>query len=549
MFSGLLLYPVLMALGAAAPCDVAPTPPTAVAATVGGATLTLTWKASTGRPTNYLVEFGDAPGSTYLGTVDTGSDKTSFTKPLDPGIYFVRVRAANNCGGSGVSPEVRVAVDEARIGARTAPDVIVARRTAKRNTYFPTAELVKNGQIVVVYYDSPDHVSPDGRISLVRSRDQGRTWSAPTVVIDGPNDERDPNIVETARGTWLVSYFESDATKSPSSQGVLVTRSSDEGRTWSTPTKIGTTLGSAATSGKIVQLDDGDLLMPVYGATPGGTNAVAAVVRSADDGLTWPPDGEATLAIAPGVDFVEPALGYLGGGRLFAMIRTEGTERVAYENHSLDGGRTWATATRTTLRAQASDLLPIRDGQQTNLLVHTWGDTSGRFGDSRPTVLQTMRFREFPRVRDTGELQLLHHGHCWSDEGYPSSVRLRDGRVFTVYYDACAGYIGGTFSTIVEPLVTAACSAPPPPPAGLTVASNSGGVVSLQWTATPGTRTSYVLEGGRTPGAADAIAVDVGLQTTYRASSVGPGTYYVRVRSTNACGTGDSSNEVAVVVR
>jgi hypothetical protein len=287
--------------------------------------------------------------------------------------------------------------------------------------------------------------------------------------------------------------------------------------------------------------------MPVYGATPGGTDAAAAVIRSADDGLTWPPEGEATIASAPGINFVEPALGYLGGGRLLAMIRTEGAERAAYENYSIDGGRTWSTATRTTLIAQASDLLPVVEGQKL-LLVHTWGDTSGRFGDSRPTVMQIIRFREFPLARWTDEPRLLHQGHCWSDEGYPSSVRLRDGRVFTVYYDACAGYIGGTFSVLSDPTASAECSDPPPPPGDLKVLSNSGGSVSLAWAATPATSTSYVLEAGKTSGAADALTVDVGLQTMYNASQVSPGTYYIRVRSKNACGTGDASDEVVVVV-
>src|SRR6266851_4009236 len=94
------------------PCNVAPPPPTGLVAKVERTTLTLSWKApSSGAPTNYSVEAGNASGSTYLGIDDTGSARTSFTKSLDPGIYFIRVRAANNCGASGVSSEVRVVVD------------------------------------------------------------------------------------------------------------------------------------------------------------------------------------------------------------------------------------------------------------------------------------------------------------------------------------------------------------------------------------------------------------------------------------------------------
>lgn len=506
----------------------------------------MTWNApESSEPLNYRVEFGDAPGSTYLGTTDAGVGRTSFVKRLDPGVYFARVRAANACGSSEPSPELRIEIDPSQIGERTRPDVVVAARSAGRNTYFPTIATVKNGDLVVVYYDSPDHVAPNGRIAMVRSSDQGRTWSPPSIVVDGPNDERDPSVVETARGTWLVSYFESDVNKLPSSQGVFVIRSTDQGRTWSAPSKVGTALAGPGTSAKIVQLDNGDLLIPLYGGRGAGDLA-ATVVRSADDGVTWPAAGEATLAEAPGRSFVEPALGYLGDGRLLAMIRTEGSERAAYETASTDGGRTWSAPAKTTAVAQASDLLPVADGGKT-LLVHTWGDLSGRFGNSRPTVLQVIRFREFPNARWTDEPRLLHQGHCWTDEGYPSSVRLRDGRIFTVYYDACAGYIGGTFSTIEDPAASAQCDAAPAP-VELKLLGAAGGKVALSWGAAGGAHTSYMLEAGTAAGTADALAVDTGSATAYEQTQVKSGTYYVRVRATNRCGSSPASNEVVVVV-
>jgi len=525
-----------------------PTAPIDLAHTVVGSSVMLSWKPPTsGRPTRYFVELGDAPGSTYLGTVDTGSPHTSFTKTLEPGIYYVRVRAANQCGGGRQSREITVVVKP--VPARTPPDVIVARRSDGRNVYFPTAERLKNGQVAVVYYDSPDHVSPAGRISMVRSADQGRTWSPPTVVVDGPRDDRDPSIVETSQGTLLVSYFESDDTPSPSSRGVFVTRSEDAGRNWSPPIPVTTTLDGAATSAKIVQLDDGDLLVPIYGGRGGSRDAVAVVVRSTDDGRTWAKETETTIASAPGVSFVEPALASVGDGRLIAMIRTEGAERNAQESYSIDGGRTWSPPVRTALVAQASDLLPLREGEDRSLLVHTWGDVSGRFGDSRPTVMQVIRFREFPNTRFTSEPTLLHQGHCWSDEGYPSSVRMADGRILTVYYDACAGYIGGTFSTVIDPASHADCTAPPEAPSDLKVPSATSGNVSIAWSAAPGPVTAYVLEAGKTPGAVDVLTIDLGPQTTFQKSQVSPGTYYVRVRSRNACGTGAASSEAVMVVR
>jgi hypothetical protein len=522
-------------------------PPANLTYTVDDHQVTLAWQAVPGTlPTRYSVEMGNASGSTYLGTTDTELGQTSFTKTLATGVYFVRVRASNSCGLSAPSGEVRVPVDPAHIGPTTPPDVVVAHRTAARNTYFPTAELMKSGEIVVVYYDSPDHVSRNGRISMVRSADSGRSWSTPAVVVDGPNDERDPNIVETAAGTWLVSYFESDTMKAPASQGVFVIRSTDRGRTWSAPTKVATTLAGTGTSAKIVQLENGELLIPIYGGPNGAPDAAAGIVRSSDDGRSWPPSGEVILAARAGVHFVEPALVSLGGGRLLAMIRTEGAERAGYETWSTDGGKSWAPAAKSTLVAQASDLLAIRQGDA-QLIVHAWGDMSGRFGDSRPTVLQVTRFREFPQKRWNGEVRLLHQGHCWADEGYPSSVQLRDGRIFTVYYDACAGYIGGSFSTISDPSAAAECSEPPAA-VELKMAGKTSDTVSLAWTPSGSAHTSFMVEAGTAPGAADALARDVGGDMTFNATGVSPGTYYVRVRATNACGSSAPSNELTVVV-
>ena len=161
--------------------------------------------------------------------------------------------------------------------------------------------------------------------------------------------------------------------------------------------------------------------------------------------------------------------------------------------------------------------------------------------------MQIVRFRGFPSARWTGEPRLLYQGHCWSDEGYSSSVRLGDGRIFTVYYDACAGYIGGTFSKLADPAATADCTDAPPAPQ-LKLVSNEGGIVSLSWTAAGATRTSYMLEAGTTAGAADSLAVAVGASTTYRVTQPKPGSYYVRVRASNGCGSGPASNEILVVV-
>jgi subtilisin-like proprotein convertase family protein len=93
------------------------------------------------------------------------------------------------------------------------------------------------------------------------------------------------------------------------------------------------------------------------------------------------------------------------------------------------------------------------------------------------------------------------------------------------------------------------CSSGPGSPSGLQAVVN-GSNVTLGWFAAAGGPTSYVLEAGSFPGAADLAVSDTGsTATTLTATNVGGGTYFVRVRARNACGSGGASNEVTVIVR
>jgi predicted phage tail protein len=93
------------------------------------------------------------------------------------------------------------------------------------------------------------------------------------------------------------------------------------------------------------------------------------------------------------------------------------------------------------------------------------------------------------------------------------------------------------------------CTAAPGAPGNLQF-SVSGSTVALQWTAASGGASSYIVEAGSSPGAADLVASDTGsTATTLTATGVGAGTYFVRMRARNACGSGAASNEVTITVR
>jgi hypothetical protein len=87
------------------------------------------------------------------------------------------------------------------------------------------------------------------------------------------------------------------------------------------------------------------------------------------------------------------------------------------------------------------------------------------------------------------------------------------------------------------------CTTAPPPPTGLSFSKTALTVV-LTWNPAPGS-TSYMLEAGSAFSLANLFNGNIGTATSL-ATSVPPGTYFVRVRGVNACGTGPASNELIV---
>jgi len=92
------------------------------------------------------------------------------------------------------------------------------------------------------------------------------------------------------------------------------------------------------------------------------------------------------------------------------------------------------------------------------------------------------------------------------------------------------------------------CSAPPLAPTGLRVMSNKGGTVTIAWSESATKRASYILEVGRAPGQSGALVSSLGRVTSFTADHVLAGTYFVRIRGRNVCGTGAASNELIVQV-
>jgi hypothetical protein len=301
--------------------------------------------------------------------------------------------------------------------------------------YFPVALHLADGRIAVVMRGGALHLGIKGRLDMVFSSDEGKSWTEPSVVVDSPADDRNPAFGQAADGALVVGFWRTETyddqgkweVKSKRPMSTWVTRSIDGGQSWQQPTQIDVSdIGLGSPYGRIVTMPDGAMLMAIYGGTaarygqpPDPWRNHSYVYRSTDSGRTWARISE----IGEGrMQWNETSLLRLPSGKLLAAVRSRGGD--VYLAHSTDGGSTWSSTTQITpVKVHPADLCLLADGR----VLMTVGDRLQRYGVRAIVFGQD----EMPQW---DERRVLVDDSRSADCGYPSSVLLRDGRVLTVYY-------------------------------------------------------------------------------------------------------------------
>ncbi len=228
-------------------------------------------------------------------------------------------------------------------------------------------------------FDMKHEAPTGGRIMACRSSDNGRTWSKPVTVYDGPRDTRPSAAFVTSKGTVIVvanmqaswyGFPEAPRGHQKLNTRQLILRSTDHGHTWNRPSPLKSS-GTYYTRGRsrILELPDGGLLWMSYDMNKGSGVLNGTIHRSDNDGKSWrvisiirrlQPDGgrvaTADLVTSgdadvflklekPGdeklIDTDEGDLGRLSSGRLVLVVRPDGGTLV-----SDDKGVTWRQISR-----------------------------------------------------------------------------------------------------------------------------------------------------------------------------------------------------------
>ena len=102
--------------------------------------------------------------------------------------------------------EVKSSVPRDQAAAEILSEVVLSQQP-KRYIGWPTITRAANGDLLVVFSGDRDwHVCPWGKIFLTRSTDNGKTWSEAEVLVDTPLDDRDAGLTVLPDGTLVLAY-------------------------------------------------------------------------------------------------------------------------------------------------------------------------------------------------------------------------------------------------------------------------------------------------------------------------------------------------------
>ena len=309
-------------------------------------------------------------------------------------------------------------------------DILFSRSTDNGTTWTPAAALNTNA-VSDVGYDAYPHVVSGGQgrwlavwnssddldgtigtdmdILFSRSVDGATSWSAPAPLNgdafgESHNDER-PRLASDDQGCWVAVWHRRGSAGAPigGDYDIFVSRSADEGVSWSTPEPLNAattdtgsdTVPEIATDGMgnwvVVWQSNDD-----FGGVAGGDQDVI-FSRSADNGETWAAPALITVDVSPNNgDDVRPSINVGGNGRWVVVWDScgfddsTGSDRDVFAALSTDNGSTWTSGVPLNGNAALDDEPEespdiAADGQ--GHWVGVWESNNANFGPDKDILV------------------------------------------------------------------------------------------------------------------------------------------------------------------
>ncbi len=323
-------------------------------------------------------------------------------------------------------------------------DVMIIYRKEGLFNYcgWPTVTRDKEGVLYTAFSGNRiGHVCPFGKTLMVKSHDEGKTWSEPVILNDSSLDDRDAGILCLKDNKLVVSWFcHSASFYTDHYSEVLRTVKKEMLPLADGAIEAWKTLGEKEKEGGsyIKFLDDNRVIKAPVSAPHGPIELKdgrllyvgkefhskelekGGIYAFAFDG-EWKKLSKIEMPV-PLNRVHEPHAIEIGDGELLAAFRVHNeTSFTVYLSRSKDGGKTWSTPYDTGF-----------NGSPPHLMRHSSG----------AIVLSYARreepFSECARIS-------YDEGNTWSEEiilsysedndiGYPSTVELSDGSLLTAYY-------------------------------------------------------------------------------------------------------------------
>jgi predicted neuraminidase len=206
---------------------------------------------------------------------------------------------------------------------------------------------LKSGDLLCVWFSGSREGDSDVGIMLARLPKGSKQWSEPQRIDHRPGESyQNPVVFQAPNGSLWIIHTTQPAGQGQANAKVLVTKSADGGKTWTTPAVLFEQPGAFVRQ-PLITMSNGDWLLPMYftpskGITNGAETNYSVVKISGDQGAHWK-----DCAIPDSNGYVQPNVVRLQDNRYVAFFRSRYADYI-YKSASSDGCA-WTAPQKTQL--------------------------------------------------------------------------------------------------------------------------------------------------------------------------------------------------------